>query len=67
METYQVIISAISSLGFPIVCCIALFKYQQTTLKELTEQIKNNTVICEKLCEKLDNIDGRGKHDDENI
>ena len=63
METYQIITSAISSIGFPIVCCIALFKYINSTMKEFTQQITANTKMVEKLCNKLDD-EKRGEHDE---
>ena len=61
MEIYQGIISAISSLGFPIVCVIYMWKYINTTQKELTLAIN-------KLCDKIDDIgkETKGEHD-ENI
>lgn len=33
----------ISSLGFPIVCCAALFWYQNKTMKEFTEKFDQST------------------------
>lgn len=32
----------VGSLGFPIVCCGALFWYQNKTLKEFSSQINNS-------------------------
>ena len=40
----QEIINAISSVGFPIVACGALFWMQNKTMKELTDAINNLTV-----------------------
>lgn len=34
------IASLVSSLGFPIVCCGALFWYQNKTMKEFSEKIE---------------------------
>lgn len=54
------IIQLISNLGFPIVCCGALFwkmNKQDENHKEeigtLTSALNNNTIVLEKLCEKL--------------
>lgn len=47
MSEYETVISAISSVGFPIVACcfMAWFCYQmQNTIKELTVAIKELTV-----------------------
>lgn len=50
----------IGSLGFPIVCCIALFWYmvkQNQTHKqevdELKDAINNNSIVMQKLLDKL--------------
>ena len=57
---YQAISTAISSLGFPIAMCIAMFWYvskQDTQHKEAIEKwqeaFNNNTRILEKLYERL--------------
>lgn len=34
--------SLVGSLGFPIVCCGALFWYQNKTMKEFSEKIEEN-------------------------
>lgn len=36
------IASLVGSLGFPIVCCGALFWYQNKTMKEFSEKIENS-------------------------
>ena len=43
-------ITAISTVGFPIVACIALYFNQQ----KMTEAINNNTIAITKLAEKMD-------------
>lgn len=57
----QAIMSAISTLGFPIVVAIALFwkmNQQDQDHKEemgkVTEAINNNTLTMQKLLDKLD-------------
>lgn len=49
------IVNVISSMGFPIVACIYMYKYINTTVKELTNVINDNTKILIKLSEKLEN------------
>lgn len=53
--------TVISTLGFPIVMCGAMFWYmikEKDTHKEemdsVTEALNNNTIILQKLCDKLD-------------
>lgn len=72
MESINMVINAITTVGFPIVCCGVLMYYQKYTrdkdseqLKQLsvshTEEIKtmaealnNNTIVLQKLCDRLD-------------
>lgn len=51
------ITSLISSVGFPIVCVIFMWKYINSTLKEFTETMRENTLMLSKMYEKLDNMD----------
>lgn len=59
MDT-NIVIQMISSLGFPIACCIAMF-WQNTKLNEnhkeettkLNEAINNNTIALNHLIDKL--------------
>lgn len=60
-KTMNEIITAVSSLGFPIVMCGALFWYQIKSNEEHREEIdrlrsalENNTIALAKLCDKLD-------------
>lgn len=57
----QTILTAISSLGFPIVCClIILYMYwisDQTHKEEvdkLSNAVQNNTIVMEKILEHLE-------------
>lgn len=57
----QAILTAIGSVGFPIVCCIYLVyshqKENERTLAEverLRETVDNNTKVMIKLCERMD-------------
>ena len=47
------LITLISSVGFPIVAAGALFWYMSRTQKENTEAIQNNTLVMQKLIDKL--------------
>lgn len=53
----QLISSWISSVGFPILACIYMWKYISTSLKDFTETIHENTRMIEKLIDKLDEKD----------
>lgn len=57
----QTILSAISSLGFPIVCCmIVLYMYwksdqtHKAEVDKLSEAVQNNTIVMEKILERLE-------------
>lgn len=63
MEVYNAIIQAISTVGFPIVCCLIMMKnnkdIQETSSKEtenLRKVIENNTLSITKLYEKIDTL-----------
>lgn len=47
---FQTISSLVSTLGFPIVCCAALFWYQAKSMKDFTDEIKDT---IDKLSENL--------------
>ena len=60
METAQMVITAISTVGFPIVMCGALFwkmdkqdKEHKDEMNKSTEAINNNTVALQKLMQML--------------
>lgn len=59
MET---VVSLISSVGFPIVCVIFLWRYVNSTLKEFTTTMHENTMMLQKVYDKLDAMDG-GKNE----
>ena len=48
------LITAISSVGFPICCCCACFWYINKTTEELRKTIENNTNVMNKIIAKLD-------------
>lgn len=57
-ENMNEITTLISTLGFPIVCCVFMWRYINTTLKEFTKTMTENTALLQKLIDKLD--DKRG-------
>lgn len=46
-------ISAISTVGFPIVMCIMIYQNQTKQLNEITKAITNNTNAISELSKKL--------------
>lgn len=50
----ETVVSLISSVGFPVVCCFYMWKYINTTLKDFTKTMNENTKMISKLCEKLE-------------
>ena len=62
----DVILQAIATLGFPIVMCGALMWYiaksqtqHKEETKEFTDALNKNTIVLQKLCDKLDFEDGK--------
>lgn len=56
MENYDILVSLVGSLGFPIVCCYFMWKYINTTLKDFTEMMNKNNESISELCAKIDTI-----------
>lgn len=50
----ETMVSLVSSVGFPVVACAFMWKYINTTVKELTSTLNENTKMIAKLCEKLE-------------
>lgn len=53
------IMKLISSYGFPIVACVALFLFNSRTINELKATIDNNTQVMLRLVEKMKKEDGK--------
>ena len=58
------VVEVISSVGFPIACVVFLFYYIKTLntqhkeeSKEFAQALNNNTVVLQKLCDKLENLE----------
>lgn len=61
MELSNIILQAISTVGFPIVVAIALFwkmnkqdEDHKSEMLKVTEAINNNTIALQKLIDKLE-------------
>lgn len=54
MENFDAFVQVISTVGFPIVCVVFLWNYVNTTMKEFTKTMQENTMMLQKLYEKLD-------------
>lgn len=49
----NVITSLISSVGFPIIACVFMYKQNTSTLEEIRKTIENNTKSINELKEEL--------------
>lgn len=54
MEDMNTFVQMISTVGFPIVCVVFLWNYVNTTMKEFTKTMNENTLMLQKLYERLD-------------
>lgn len=50
----ETILTTIGSYGFPIVACIFMWKFINTTLGEFTKTLTENTLVLEKLKNAID-------------
>ena len=57
----QTVTTLIGSLGFPIACVIFLWKYINSTMKEFTQTMQENTLMLQKLYERLSDKDDNDK------
>lgn len=62
---YETIISLIGSVGFPIICCLMMWKQMLTMdanhkeeITKLNEAINNNTKVMEKVLDKIGDNNG---------
>lgn len=60
MENIDIVLNAITTVGFPIVMCVILLWYIYKSQKnhkeevmQLTEAIQNNTIVMEKILTKI--------------
>lgn len=62
------IVTMISTVGFPIAACVALFwqtnemqKSHKEEMDGVKEALNNNTLVVQKLVDKLSDITGKGE------
>lgn len=55
-ETVNVILTGISTVGFPIVMCLIIFYQNEKTIDTLKTTIDNNTSIIKELIAKIDTL-----------
>ena len=48
---FEVLMSAISSVGFPIAMCIYMIYSNNKTIKELSDTINSNTTVMQQILE----------------
>ena len=48
------VVQIISTVGFPIACCIGMAWYIKVELESLRKSLDNNTLVIQKLADKLD-------------
>lgn len=66
MESFNVIISAISTVGFPCVLCIIMIyviwkieESHKSEIHEMTEAVNNNTTALVKLIDKIEGLENK--------
>ena len=59
LEIFNTVASFIGSIGFPIVCCIFLWKYINETMKNFTENMSENTKMLTRIYERLKDKEGK--------
>lgn len=50
----QSVLTAISTVGFPIVACCGLFWFSNKMVDKMTETVQENTIAINKLSDKLE-------------
>lgn len=48
---------AVLSVGFPTACCIILWRYVTTTMKEITDTMVKNTRVLDSILERLQRLE----------
>lgn len=56
VEAINAILTAISTVGFPIVMCLIIFYQNEKTIDTLKTTIDNNTNIIKELIVKIDTL-----------
>lgn len=55
-DVVNTILTAISTVGFPIVMCLIIFYQNEQTIETLKTTIDNNTSIIKELVAKIDTL-----------
>lgn len=55
-DVVNVILTGISTVGFPIIMCLIIFYQNEKTIETLKTTIDNNTSIIKELIAKIDTI-----------
>ena len=55
-DVVNVILTGISTVGFPIVMCLIIFYQNEKTIETLKTTIDNNTNIVKELIAKIDTL-----------
>ena len=58
MEWVNTLTQFVGTVGFPIVCCVFLWRFISETITGFTKTINENTKILEKVAERLDDLKG---------
>ena len=59
MDEMNLIIQAVGSIGFPIVCCGYLMTTFKSSMDHLADMLSNNSIVLARILEKL-NLDEEG-------
>lgn len=55
-DAINAILTAISTVGFPIVMCLIIFYQNEKTIETLKTTVDNNTSIIKELVAKIDTL-----------
>lgn len=55
-DVVNIILTGISTVGFPIVMCLIIFYQNEKTIETLKATIDNNTSIIKELIAKIDTL-----------
>lgn len=55
-DAVNVVLTGISTVGFPIVMCLIIFYQNEKTIETLKTTIDNNTSIIKELIAKIDTL-----------
>ena len=62
-ETFEMVLNAVGSIGFPIAWAFLLWKYINTVMKDLSRALTENTKMLSRLCDKVDFLKGGEHHE----